>query len=78
MNAYADAVYSDITLKIKKFLVEERKMKLLLMVPRTSSMHLLTILVREMDQTGAKLLLILVWVELTKFMIVGKQEYCSV
>ena len=53
-------------------------MTLLLMVPRTSSMHFLTLLVRDMAQTEAKMLLILVWVELTKFMIVGKHEYCSV
>ena len=44
-------------------------MTLLLMVPINPSMHLLTLLTRDMDQTGAKLLLILARVEAPKFLI---------
>ena len=49
-------------------------MTLLLMVPRTSSMHFLTLLVRDMAKTGAKLLLILSRVEPPKFLIPIKES----
>ena len=48
MDNYAEAVDSDTVIKLKKFLVEEGEMILLLMVPRTLSMHFLTLLVRDM------------------------------
>ena len=44
-------------------------MKLLLMVPRTSSMHFLTLLFRDMAKTGANLLLLFAWMEPPKFLI---------
>ena len=44
-------------------------MKILPMVPRTSSMYFLTVLVRYMDQTGEMIILILAQVEAPKFMI---------
>ena len=47
-------------------------MKLLLMVLRTSYMNFLTLLAREVAQTGAKLLLILAWVEFPKSLILIK------
>ena len=69
VDDYVEDVDGDIVLKFKKFLVEEGEMKLLSMVPRTSSMHLMTLLVRDMAQTGAKLLLMLLRVEDPKFLI---------
>ena len=44
-------------------------MTLSLMVPRTSSMHLMTLLFRDMYQTGPKLLLILARLGAPKFLI---------
>ena len=44
-------------------------MTLLLMVPRNSYIHFLTLLTRYMPQTGTKLLLILSQVEPPKFLI---------
>ena len=44
-------------------------MTLLLMVTRNLSMHFLTLLVRDMAQTGGKLLFILAQVEPPKFLI---------
>ena len=44
-------------------------MKLLSMVPRNSSIHFLTVLVRDMAQTGETLLLILAQVEDPNFTI---------
>ena len=44
-------------------------MTLLLIVPINSSMHFLTLLMRGMAQTGAKLLLILSQVKVPKFLI---------
>ena len=44
-------------------------MTLLLMVPRTLYMHFLKLLVRDMAQTGANMLLVLTRVEPPKFLI---------
>ena len=48
-------------------------MTLLLMVPRTSSINFLTLLVQDMDQNGAMLLLISSWVEDPKFLSQSRQ-----
>ena len=69
MDISVEAVDGDIVLEFKKFLVEEGEITLLSMVPITSSMHLMTLLVREMAQIGAKLLLILAQVEAPNFLI---------
>ena len=69
MDAYVEAVDGDIVLKFKKFLVEYGEITLLSMDPITSYVHLLTLLVVDMAQTGAKLLLILDRVEPPKFII---------
>ena len=68
MGASVEAVYGDIVLKFNKFLVDEGEMILVSTVPITSSMHLMTLLARDMAQTGAKLLLIFAWVESPKFL----------
>ena len=47
-------------------------MTLLSMVPRNSSMNFLTLLVRDIAQIGANLLLILSWVEYPKSLIQTK------
>ena len=52
-------------------------MTLFLMVPRTSSMNFLKLLVGYMSQTGANLLLILAHVEATKFLISIKESSYS-
>ena len=44
------------------------------MVPRTSSMNFLTLLVKDMVQTGANILLILARVEAPKFLIPIKES----
>ena len=49
-------------------------MTLLFMVPRTSSMHFLILSVKDMDQTGAKMLLILTRVEAQNFVIPMKEN----
>ena len=59
IDASVGDVYGDIVLKIKKLLLKEGGMTLLLMVPRTLYTHFLTLLVRDMAQTGAKLLFML-------------------
>ena len=68
MYDYFEALYGDIVLKFNKFLEEEGGDESLSMVPKNSSMYFLTLLVREMDQIGRKLLLILAWVEPTTFL----------
>ena len=69
MDASVEAVDGDTELNLKKFLVEKGGKTLLSMVPITSSLHLLTVLVRDMAQTGAKMLLLLARVKAQKFLI---------
>ena len=54
MDASVEAVNGNIVLNFKKFLVEEREMTVLYIVPMTSYMHFMTLLMREMAQTGEK------------------------
>ena len=69
MYASVEAVDGYIVLNFKRFIVETGEKKLLAMVPITSSMSFLTLLAREMSQTGAKMLIILSRVEPPKFII---------
>ena len=64
----------DILIKFNKLLVEDGGITLLTMVPRSSYIHLLALLVREMAQTGSKLLLILARLEPIKFIIPIKES----
>ena len=58
MDYAIETVDGDIVLKFKNFLVEEGGgVKLVSVVLRTSSMHFLTQLARDMDRTVAKQLL---------------------
>ena len=52
MDDSVDYLDGDIVLKFKNFLVEEMENDIFLMVSRTSSMHLLIPLMRDMSQTG--------------------------
>ena len=66
---FFESVDGDIVIKFNKLLVEEGRITLFFMVTRTLCMHLLTLLVRYMYQTGAKLLSILAPVEPPKVLI---------
>ena len=69
MDASVEDVDDDIVLKFKNFLVEEGGEALSSMVSRTLSVHLMTLLMRDMAQSVANILLILARVEPQKFLI---------
>ena len=73
MHAYVEAVDGGRVLKFNNFLVEEEEMILFSMVLRTPYMCLLALLVRDMHQTGGKLLLILARLEPPNFLIPIKE-----